>query len=144
RILRAGFIFCCFRVKRNVVILVLNVGARNYKTPRGAVTHHSSGRNAVMCRYVPLVVLLGLGVFVPQSHTQPTRSVADLIAELKKGDKEKFKAIEELEALGDKAGDAVPALIDLLHVKNEDVRLHVAMAMAKIGRPAVEPLVKAL
>ena len=66
-----------------------------------------------------------------------------MIGDLKKGDKEKFKAIEELEALGEKAAEAVPAMLDLLPAKNEDVRLHVTMAMAKIGKPAVMPLTKA-
>jgi HEAT repeat protein len=70
-------------------------------------------------------------------------SVADLIADLKKGDKEKFAALEQLEALGEKAAEAVPALIELLPGKNEDVRLATAMTLGKIGKPAVDPLVKA-
>jgi HEAT repeat protein len=99
-----------------------------------------------MCRNV-LVILLGLAAFAvsaPASQGQTKRSVAELIAALKKSDAEKLKAIEELEQLGDKAGEAAPALIALLPAKNEDVRLHVAMAMAKIGKPAVAPLQKAL
>ena len=97
-----------------------------------------------MCRNVLVVVMLGLGVLAPQAQAQTKKSVAELIADLKKADPEKLKAIEELESLGEKAGDAVPAMIDLLPAKNEDVRLHVAMAMAKIGKPAVGPLGKAL
>jgi HEAT repeat protein len=101
-----------------------------------------------MCRHILVVILLGLGswgLLAPcGSAAQPKRSVADLIAELKKGDNEKLKAIEELEALGDKAADAVPALIGLLSYKNEEVRLHVVMAMKRIGTPVVEPLTTAL
>ena len=95
-----------------------------------------------MCRY--LVWLVVLGVVVPQVRAgEGKRSIADMIADLKKGEKEKFKAIEELETLGEKAAEAVPALLELLPAKNEDVRLHVTMAMAKIGEPAVTPLTKA-
>src|SRR5437870_3852559 len=97
-----------------------------------------------MLRHV-FFILLGLGVLLPQTAAgQGKRSVADLVADLKKGDNDKLKAIEELASLGEKAGDAVPALIALLPAKNEDVRLHVAMAMSKIGTPAVEPISKAL
>jgi HEAT repeat protein len=98
-----------------------------------------------MCRNVLFAIVLGLGILQPYSQAgQAKRSIADIVADLKKADKEKFKAIEELEALGEKAGQAVPALLELLPAKNEDVRLHVAMAMAKIGKPAVAPLSKAL
>src|SRR6516162_5257513 len=98
-----------------------------------------------MCRNVLFAIVLCLGIMQPYSPAgQAKRSIADIVADLKKGDKEKFKAIEELEALGEQAGQAVPALLELLPPKNEDVRLHVAMAMAKIGKPAVAPLTKAL
>src|ERR1700722_15158544 len=100
-----------------------------------------------MGRNIVVIILLGLGAWgllIPHGQTgQGKRSVAELVAELKKGDKEKFAAIEELAALGEKAADAAPALIDLLAMKNEDVRLQVALAMEKIGRPAVAPLSKA-
>ncbi len=98
-----------------------------------------------MCRCVLVIVMLGLGfVLTATLSAQTSRPIAELIADLKKDDKAKFKAIEDLEALGAKAGEAVPAMIDLLPAKNEDVRLHVAMAMAKIGKPAVAPLSKSL
>src|SRR5437899_838125 len=98
-----------------------------------------------MCRNVLVVFVVGLGLLLPHgARGQEKGLVADLIRELKKGEKEKLHAIEELAALGAKAGEAVPALIDLFPAKNEDVRLHVAMAMARIGKPAVEPLSKAL
>ena len=97
-----------------------------------------------MRRIVLFCTLLSAVLISRAEAGQPKRSVAELITELKKGDDIKLKAIAELEALGDKAGEAVPALIDLLFAKNEDVRLHVVMAMAKIGKPAVDPLTKAL
>ncbi len=96
-----------------------------------------------MCRTLLLPIVLVLALVTPGAEAGK-RPVAELISELKKGDAEKLKAIEEIEALGDKAADAVPALVELLSAKSEDVRLHTAMAMAKIGEPAVEPLTKAL
>ena len=74
---------------------------------------------------------------------QGKRSIADIVADLKKAGAEKLKAIAELEALGEKAAEAAPALIELLPAKNEDVRLGSVMALGKIGQPAVEPLSKA-
>jgi HEAT repeat protein len=101
-----------------------------------------------MCRNVLLVTLLGLGCWLvpspPSQADEPKRSIADLVADLKKGDKEQLRAIQELEALGDKAAEAVTALVELLQSKNEDVRLQATMALGKIGRPAVAPLSKAL
>src|SRR4051812_31851373 len=77
--------------------------------------------------------------FAP-AFAQEKRAVAELIAELKKGDPEKLKAIEALDALGEKASDAAPALIGLLSHSTEDVRPASAMALGKIGPAAVEPL----
>ncbi|MBI1831450.1 MAG: HEAT repeat domain-containing protein [Planctomycetes bacterium] len=96
-----------------------------------------------MCRNVVVAMVLALSVLTAPSAGQGKRSVAELIAELKKGDAEKLKAIEALEALGEKAADAAPALVALLPGKNEDVRLHVVMAMGKIGKSGIEPLKKA-
>lgn len=73
-----------------------------------------------------------------------TRSVQDLIADLDKGDKEKLKALQELETLGAKAADAAMAVVGTLATKNEDVRLQAAMTAGKIGAAAVKPLSKAL
>lgn len=96
-----------------------------------------------MIRHVWIIVALLCAV--PLSQVQAgKRSVAELVAELKKSDKEKLAALEQLEALGVKAADAAPAVVDLLPGKNEDVRLAAAMALGKIGRPAVGPLVKSL
>ncbi|MBM4068523.1 MAG: HEAT repeat domain-containing protein [Planctomycetes bacterium] len=73
-----------------------------------------------------------------------TRSVQDLIADLDKGEKEKLKALQDLEALGVKAADAAVAVVGTLATKNEDVRLQAAMTAGKIGAAAVKPLSKAL
>ncbi|MBM3992649.1 MAG: hypothetical protein FJ303_00605 [Planctomycetes bacterium] len=96
-----------------------------------------------MCRNVVIAMVLALSVFAAPSDGQGKRSVAELIAALKKTDADKLKAIEELEALGEQASSAAPALVALLPAKNEDVRLHVAMVMGKIGKAGVEPLTKA-
>src|SRR5262245_46883820 len=98
---------------------------------------------AAMSRHVLLSALFCV-VLLESLPAQGKRSVADLVADLKKSDKERFQALQELESLGDKAADAVPALIDLLDRKDEDVRLQATIVLGKIGRPAVEPLTKAL
>ena len=97
-----------------------------------------------MCRTILGCLLLLSSLPAAIEANQPKRPIAEIIGDLKKGDEAKLKAIAELEEYGDKASDAVPALVDLLHIKNEDVRLHVVMAMAKIGQPAVDPLSNAL
>src|SRR6516225_4077711 len=101
-----------------------------------------------MCRPLlpPIVLCLSVwAVVAPLGLAQKTkRPVADLIADLKKGEKEQLQAIQELEALGDKAAEAVGPLIDLLPVKNEDVRLQAALALGKIGPKAIGPLIKAV
>ena len=70
--------------------------------------------------------------------------VGSLIADLKKGDAEKVSAAEKLEAMGPKAAEATSALVGLFSTKNEDVRLHAALALGKIGKAAIEPLTAAL
>jgi HEAT repeat protein len=72
------------------------------------------------------------------------RPVADLVADLHKGEKEQLQAIEGLAALGEKAAEAAPALVEVFRDKNEYVRLQTAIALGKVGRPAVEPLTHAL
>jgi HEAT repeat protein len=94
--------------------------------------------NRVAILLIPLSLLLVAGP-APAGK----RSVADLIADLKKGDKERFAAIEELGSLGEKAGKAAPALVALFADKSEDVRLHAALALGKIGAPSIGPLSKA-
>src|SRR6476661_10490922 len=99
---------------------------------------HLQRRIAAMYRFAFVLMLLGLTL--PLAAQQP--SVADLIAQLKKSDAEKLKALEAIDTLGPKATEATPALIELLSYKNEDVRLAATMALGKIGASAVEPLNK--
>src|SRR3954471_22810141 len=98
-----------------------------------------------MCRTILPVVLAFLFAVLapPRGEAGLKRSVADLVAELRKGEKEKLSAIAELEGLGDKAAEAAPALVGVFTSKNEDVRLGAALALGKIGAPAVESLTKA-
>src|SRR5262249_47897999 len=100
---------------------------------------------AVMLR-ISLLTLACLSFFLGSAvdSGQGKRSVADLIADLKKPEAERLKAIQELEALGEKAAEAAPALVDLLSLKDEDTRLQTAIALGKIGPAAVAPLTKAL
>ncbi len=90
----------------------------------------------------PLIccTLLSLALAALPVDAGQSRPVADLIADLKKADADKLKAIEALDALGPQAGAAAPALIELLSQNNEDVRLASALALGKIGPAAVEPL----
>ena len=90
-----------------------------------------------------LLIPLCLLIAAPPAPAGSKRSVKDIIADLKRGDKERFAAMEELGALGEKAADAVPALVALLPTKSEDVRLHATLALGKIGAPSVEPLSRA-
>ena len=87
---------------------------------------------------------LGAMILAVGSASAGQRSVAELIGELKKADAEKYKAMDELAGLGEKASSAVPALIDLLPSKSEDIRLNATITLGKIGKPAVEPLTVAL
>ena len=97
-----------------------------------------------MRRHVLCVSVLNLLFVTPIATAQAQRSVADLVSDLIKSDAEKLKAIEQLDAIGEKAADAAPALVQLLSLKNEDVRLAATMALGKIGKPAVEPIQKYL
>jgi HEAT repeat protein len=96
-----------------------------------------------MCRVLLLPALV-IGLVHLHSQGDTRRPVADLVADLKKGDPEKLKAIKELEALGEKAAEAAPALVELLRGNNEDVRLQATIALGKIGNASAEPLAKAL
>src|SRR5260370_24751942 len=101
-----------------------------------------------MCRNVLLVTVLclcGWLALSPECQAGGAkRTVEALVADLKKGDPERSKALQELEAMGEKAAAAVPALIELLPNKNEDVRLAATLVLGKIGTAAVEPLGKAI
>src|SRR5262249_48702896 len=65
---------------------------------------------------------------------QPKRPLSALIADLKKGEADQLKALQELESLADRAADAVPAMVPLLTSKSEDVRLQTAITLGKIGK----------
>jgi HEAT repeat protein len=101
-----------------------------------------------MCRFSisAMFLCLGLVAIWPGAGIaqQPKRSVAELIADLKRGEKEQLQAIAQLDALGEKAAEAAPALVAVLQSKSEDVRLQATMALGKIGKAAVGPLSKAL
>src|SRR5256885_16795625 len=83
-------------------------------------------------------------VCAPATAAQAKRSVADLVADLKKGEKERLQALQELEALGENAADAAPALVELLATNDEFTRLQTIIALGKIGRAAIKPLTKSL
>ncbi len=92
-----------------------------------------------------IAVVILLGVSVPCSRAaQGKGTVQEMIAELKKGEPEQLKALEALEALGEKAAEATPALIELFAQKNESVRLQAAITLGKIGAVAVAPLTNTL
>jgi HEAT repeat protein len=91
-----------------------------------------------------LLCLGGLVPAAPQKTPEGKRSVADLVADLKKGEADRERAFRELEALGTKAEAAVPALAELLSSKDEYARLNATLVLGKIGRPSVAPLSKAL
>src|SRR6202043_904896 len=98
---------------------------------------------AFMLRHLLLPALLCLGGPVVVSAQNPAvgkRSVADLVAELKKGEKEKTQAFQELEGLGPKAEAAIPALVEMLADNDEFNRLQAIIVLGKIGKPAVERL----
>lgn len=100
-----------------------------------------------MCRIILLVTVLALCLITCQSTSfadAPKRTVAEILADLKKGEKEKLQAIQELEALGEKAAEAARPLVELLSTKNEDIRLGATFALGKIGKAAVKPLSEAL
>src|SRR5262245_38747545 len=95
---------------------------------------------------LPALLCLAAPATTPAQKTSEgkQRPVADLVADLKEGEQERTKALQELEALGEKAAPAVPALVELIAVKDEDTRLQATIVLGKIGKPAVEPLTGAL
>ncbi len=100
-----------------------------------------------MCRNTLRATVLCLAVWsvltVAAPARQSKRSLPEIVADLKKGDADKLRAIAELEALGDRAAEAAPALVGVLASTNEDVRLGAALALGKIGTASVEPLARA-
>jgi HEAT repeat protein len=76
----------------------------------------------------------------------PEKIIARLIADYKKTTDNATRAqlVSELTEFGAQAKDAVPVLIDALQTKDEDLRLHAAIALGKIGKEAVAPLAEIL
>lgn len=71
----------------------------------------------------------------------PKKIVATLIKDLKsEDDGTRLQAVIQLAEFGEFAEGAVPGLIEALQTKDEDLRLNAAIALGKIGKPAVEPL----
>src|ERR1043166_1526408 len=77
---------------------------------------------------------------------EPTKTAAKLEALIRDLDKvdTRLPALMELAELGPKAAPAVPALVKMLHVNDNDVRLNAAIALGKVGKAAVGPLVAEL
>jgi HEAT repeat protein len=92
----------------------------------------------------PILAALLVNCCVAVAAEDARGPVAALLDELKKGDAQKIVACQKLEELGPKAAEAASALVGLFATKNEDVRLHAALALGKIGGPAVAPLTTAL
>src|SRR4051812_14042406 len=95
---------------------------------------------------LPALLCLAAPAAAPAQTTSEgkQRPVADLVADLRKGEQERTKALQALEALGAKAAPAVPALVELIAAKDEFTRLQSTIVLGKIGQPAVEPLTRAL
>jgi HEAT repeat protein len=96
-----------------------------------------------MCRFVFLATAMCLLACAHVTASQAQRSLAEMVADLKKGDADRLRAIAELDSLGTKAAEAAPALVGMFAIKNEDVRLAAAIALGKIGKAAIDPLEKA-
>ena len=72
----------------------------------------------------------------------PKKIIATLIKDLEKKDNgdARVQAAMGLADFGPLAESAVPALIDALQTKDEDLRLNAAIALGKIGKAGVAPL----
>ncbi len=93
---------------------------------------------------VPVLLSLSVSFAAVAPAAAGDQKVKALIADLKKGEPQRTAALQALEALGPKAADATPALIDLLANKDEFTRLQSAIVLGKIGTPAVAPLTELL
>src|SRR5437016_3756494 len=73
--------------------------------------------------------------------SDPKKVIPALIKDLKNpdGGEGRVQAAMSLADFGAQAEDAVPALIDALQAKDEDLRLNAAIALGKIGKAAVAP-----
>src|SRR2546423_1686501 len=82
----------------------------------------------------------------PIAQDQPENADVDaLVKDLDSADREtRLNAINALAEIGPDAKKAVPGLIKILHVKDEELRLNAALALGKMGKDAVAPLAKLL
>ena len=78
----------------------------------------------------------------PKDKGDPKKTIAHLIKSLDKtnGNETRAQAAMSLADFGPLAEAAIPALMDALQTKDEDVRLNAAIALGKIGKTAVAPL----
>src|SRR5437870_5764443 len=102
-----------------------------------------------MCRTVLscglVCIVLGCADSAGGPEARQDARVADLIKKLGSNDVQaKLAALVTLADLGAAAQDAVPALVQALQTKNEDVRLNAAIALGKIGKASVPAVVKLL
>src|SRR5438067_2135575 len=101
-----------------------------------------------------LFVTLLIGVLASQGRAQPQpgkpadpeKVFAEAIKNIKQKDKIdlRIQAAMDLADFGARAEPALHDLLDALTTKNEDLRLNAAIALAKIGKPSVEPVAKLL
>src|ERR1043165_2006915 len=102
-----------------------------------------------MKRYLLLMVVVVLGWSTLPSASAGKKEANDKVAALLKDLQSKdvdmqVTAMVTLGEHGSQAAPAVPHLIKIMHGKNEDLVLNAALALSKIGSPAVEPLTKTL
>ncbi len=123
------------------------VGARYFRccVPRncgtlevwGLVRHQR--RSPCRACLLAAMLLVAIAVHAPAQNAEPP--LDRLLAQVKKG-KNRSAAIARIAQL--KPDVAVPALIGLFAMPSEEVRLHAAMALGGIGKPAVGALQKSL
>jgi HEAT repeat protein len=95
-------------------------------------------------------VVIGLAVWQPwrqpfHASGPASKEVQALIDDLNSWNHDtKLRALDGLAEKGPEAEAAVPALVDLIKRRDEDVRLHSAMALGKVGRSALPPLTELL
>jgi HEAT repeat protein len=98
-------------------------------------------RTLLSCAALCTVALASTGAQPPSAKD---RLVA-LLKPLDKGDDEqRWQALIEMADLGPSAAPAVPRLIVFLRSDNEHMRLASALALGKVGKPAIAPLIEAL
>src|SRR5262249_51714864 len=94
-------------------------------------------RKSLLLAFLGLAVALPWGVVPVRGGDEKPDQVKGLIDKLKdKDDAARLAAIGALANLGPKAEAAVPALVETLATRNEDVKLNAALALGRIGKPA--------